>query len=131
LSLAALKARQFLRERIQFVHGRILSQEPKYGVRTFPVLWRKCHKTFEGGAGHLFGMPRADIKTKQAVYTLVQFHAGLAGKFLETRRQGVRLKTAMMQVEAVLQMLSRASASPASRPSGATRATRGSSADAV
>jgi hypothetical protein len=50
-------------------------------------------------------MPRADIKTKQAVYTLSQLHAELAGKFLETRRQGVRLKTAMMQVEAVLQML--------------------------
>jgi hypothetical protein len=50
-------------------------------------------------------MPRADIKSKQAVYTLSQLHAELAGKFLETRRQGVRLKTAMMQVEAVLQML--------------------------
>lgn len=50
-------------------------------------------------------MPRADIKTKQAVYTLSQLHAELAGKFLENRRQGVRLKTAMLQVEAVLQML--------------------------
>jgi hypothetical protein len=50
-------------------------------------------------------MPRADIKTKQAVYTLSQLHAELAGKFLEARRQGVRLKTAMLQVEAVLQML--------------------------
>src|SRR3979411_507584 len=50
-------------------------------------------------------MPRADIKTTQAVHTLSQLHAELAGKFLETRRQGVRLKTAMMQVEAVLQML--------------------------
>jgi hypothetical protein len=50
-------------------------------------------------------MPRADIKTKQAVYTLSQLHAELAGKFLEAKRQGVRLKTAMLQVEAVLQML--------------------------
>jgi hypothetical protein len=50
-------------------------------------------------------MPRADIKTKQAVYTLSQLHAELAGKFLENSRQGVRLKTAMMQVEAVLHML--------------------------
>jgi hypothetical protein len=50
-------------------------------------------------------MPRADIKTKQAVYTLSQLHAELAGKFLENSRQGVRLKTAMMQVEAVLLML--------------------------
>jgi hypothetical protein len=65
-------------------------------------------------------MPSADIKTKQAVYTLSQLHAELAGKFLETRRQGVRLRTAMMQVEAVLQMLQRGFASPASRPNGAT-----------
>src|ERR1700712_4085433 len=50
-------------------------------------------------------MPRADIKTKQAVYTLSELHAELAGKFLENSRHGVRLKTAMMQVEAVLQML--------------------------
>src|ERR1700710_380521 len=50
-------------------------------------------------------MPRADIKTKQAVYTLSQLHAELAGKFLENERQRVRLKTAMMQVEAVLLML--------------------------
>src|SRR3982074_1014339 len=50
-------------------------------------------------------MPRADIKSKQAVYTLSQLHAELAGKFLENSRQGVRLKTAMLQVEAVLQML--------------------------
>jgi hypothetical protein len=50
-------------------------------------------------------MPRADIKTKQAVYTLSQLHAELAGKFLENERQCVRLKTAMLQVEAVLLML--------------------------
>lgn len=50
-------------------------------------------------------MPRADIKTKQAVFTLSQLHAELAGKFLENERQRVRLKTAMLQVEAVLQML--------------------------
>jgi hypothetical protein len=50
-------------------------------------------------------MPRADIKSKQAIYTLSQLHAELAGKFLENSRQGVRLKTAMMQVEAVLLML--------------------------
>ena len=47
-------------------------------------------------------MPRADIKTKQAVYTLFQLHAELAGKFLENERQRVRLKMAMMQVEAVV-----------------------------
>jgi hypothetical protein len=44
-----------------------------------------------------FGTPRADIKTKQAVYTLSQLHAELAGKFLKNSRPGVRLKTAMMQ----------------------------------
>jgi hypothetical protein len=48
---------------------------------------------------------RADIKTKQAVYTLSQLHAELAGKFLDNHRQGVRLKTVTMQVEAVPQML--------------------------
>jgi hypothetical protein len=50
-------------------------------------------------------MPRADIKTKQAVYTLSRLHAELAGKFLENERNRVRLKTAMLQVEAVLLML--------------------------
>ena len=50
-------------------------------------------------------MPRANIKTKQAVYTLSQPQAELAGKFLENERQRVRLKTAMMQVEAVMLML--------------------------
>jgi hypothetical protein len=57
------------------------------------------------GDPHFSGMPRADIKTKQAVYTLSQLHAELAGKFLENERQRVRLKTAMMQVEAVLLLL--------------------------
>lgn len=50
-------------------------------------------------------MPHSEIKTKQAIYTLSQLHAELAGKFLENERNRVRLKTAMMQVEAVLQML--------------------------
>jgi hypothetical protein len=36
---------------------------------------------------------------------LSQLHAELGGKFLENSCQGVRLKTAMMQIEAVLQML--------------------------
>jgi hypothetical protein len=40
-------------------------------------------------------MPKAEIKSKQAIYTLSQLHAELAGKFLENRRQSVRLKTAM------------------------------------
>jgi hypothetical protein len=69
-----------------------------------PVLWRKRHKTIEA-RNAMFGMPRAVIKSKQAIYTLSQLHAELAGKFLENSRQRVRLKTAMMQVEAVLLML--------------------------
>jgi hypothetical protein len=50
-------------------------------------------------------MPRAEIASKHAVLTLSQLHAELAGKFAENRRSGIKLKTAMMQVEGVLQML--------------------------
>jgi hypothetical protein len=50
-------------------------------------------------------MPRAEIKSKQAIFTLSQLHAELAGKLAENRNAGVKIKTAMMQVEAVLQML--------------------------
>jgi hypothetical protein len=50
-------------------------------------------------------MPRAEIASKQAIFTLTQLHAELAGKFAENRNAGVKIKTAMMQVEAVLQML--------------------------
>ena len=50
-------------------------------------------------------MPHAEIKSKQAILTLSQLHAELAGKFAENRNAGVKIKTAMMQVEAVLQML--------------------------
>jgi hypothetical protein len=50
-------------------------------------------------------MPRAEIASKQAIFTLSQLHAELAGKFAENRAAGVKIKTAMMQVEAVLQML--------------------------
>src|SRR3954464_9574051 len=50
-------------------------------------------------------MAPADIKTKQVINTLGQLHAGLAGKFLANHRECIRLKTAMMQVEAVMQML--------------------------
>src|SRR3954447_748540 len=50
-------------------------------------------------------MARADIKTKQAINTLSQLHAELAGKFLANHREWIRLKTCMMQVEAVMQML--------------------------
>lgn len=50
-------------------------------------------------------MPRAEIASKQAVLTLSQLHAELAGKFLENRKATLKIKTAMLQVEAVLQML--------------------------
>jgi hypothetical protein len=50
-------------------------------------------------------MPRADIKTKQAIHTLGQLHAELAGKFLANHRECIRLENCMMQVEAVIQML--------------------------
>jgi hypothetical protein len=51
-------------------------------------------------------MPRAEIATKQAVYTLGLLHAELAGKLLANKREAIRLRTAMMQVEAVMKMLS-------------------------
>jgi hypothetical protein len=50
-------------------------------------------------------MPRAEIASNQAIFALTQLHAELAGKFAESRNAGVQIKTAIMQVEAVLQML--------------------------
>src|ERR1019366_3196684 len=50
-------------------------------------------------------MPRAEIASKQAMFTLSQLPGELAGKFLENRNAAVKLKTAMLQVEAVMQML--------------------------
>ena len=50
-------------------------------------------------------MPRAEIASKQAVYTLGLLHAELAGKLLANKREVIRLRTAMMQVEAVVKML--------------------------
>ena len=42
-------------------------------------------------------MPRAEIASKQAIFTLTQLHAELAGKFAENRNAGVKIKTAMMR----------------------------------
>jgi len=50
-------------------------------------------------------MPRAEIATKQAVYTLGLLHAELEGKLLANKRGVIRLRTAMMQIEAVTEML--------------------------
>jgi hypothetical protein len=47
-------------------------------------------------------MPRVP---KQGVYALGFLHAELAGKLLATKREAIRLRTAMMQVEAVVKML--------------------------
>jgi hypothetical protein len=55
--------------------------------------------------GHFSGMPHAEIKSKQAVFTLSQLHAELAGKLIDNKRAAIKIRTAMMQVEAVLQML--------------------------
>ena len=50
-------------------------------------------------------MPRAEILSKQAVYTLGLLHAELAGKLLANKREAIRLRLAMMQVEALVKML--------------------------
>jgi hypothetical protein len=50
-------------------------------------------------------MPRAGILSKQALYTLGQLHSELAGKLLSNQREAKRLRTAMLQVEAVMKML--------------------------
>src|SRR4030088_2912391 len=50
-------------------------------------------------------MPRAEIASKQAVYTLGLLHAELAGKLLANKREAIRLRTAMMQVEAAVKSL--------------------------
>jgi hypothetical protein len=50
-------------------------------------------------------MPRAEIASKQVAYTLGLLHAELAGKLLENKRAAIKIRTSMMQVEAVLKML--------------------------
>jgi|ERR1700730_17124495 hypothetical protein len=50
-------------------------------------------------------MPRTEIASKQAVYTLGLLHAELAGKLLANKREANRLRTAMMQVEAEVKIL--------------------------
>jgi hypothetical protein len=50
-------------------------------------------------------MPRAEIATKQAMHTLEQLHAELAGKILDHKKEGQRLAEAMKHVEAVLKLL--------------------------
>jgi hypothetical protein len=50
-------------------------------------------------------MPRAEIASKQAAYTLTQLHAELAGKLMDNKRAAIKIRTSMLQVEAVLKML--------------------------
>jgi hypothetical protein len=50
-------------------------------------------------------MPRAEILSKQALYTLKQLHAELAGKARANRTEADRIRASMIQVEAVMKML--------------------------
>jgi hypothetical protein len=49
-------------------------------------------------------MPRAEIASKQAVYVATTA-AELAGKLPANKREAIPLRTAMLQVEAVLKIL--------------------------
>jgi hypothetical protein len=50
-------------------------------------------------------MPRAEIATKQAKFTLEQLHAELGGKVLDNKKEAKRLAQCMKHVEAVLKIL--------------------------
>jgi hypothetical protein len=50
-------------------------------------------------------MPLGTILSKQAINTLTQLHAELAGKIDSNRKSGDKLRMQMMQVEAVIKML--------------------------
>jgi hypothetical protein len=50
-------------------------------------------------------MPRAEILSKQAIHTLTQLHAEIAGKIETNRKSGDKLRAQMVQVEAVIKML--------------------------
>jgi hypothetical protein len=50
-------------------------------------------------------MPRAEILSKQALHTITQLHAELAGKIETNSKSGDKLRSQMVQVEAVMKML--------------------------
>jgi hypothetical protein len=50
-------------------------------------------------------MPRVQIATTQAKYTLEQLHAELGGKILDNKKEAARLAQAMKHVEAILKMI--------------------------
>jgi hypothetical protein len=67
------------------------------------VLWRKCHNKLRAVLFCWDAPSRNTIKTR--LFTLTQLHAELAGKLLYMKRATVKIRTAMMQMEAFLQML--------------------------
>jgi hypothetical protein len=50
-------------------------------------------------------MPKAEIASKQALFTLAKLHSELAGKLIDSKAESRRLTVAMLQVEAVMKML--------------------------
>jgi hypothetical protein len=50
-------------------------------------------------------MPRAEIATHQATFTLEQLHQELAGKIIDNKSEARRLAQSMRHVEAVLKLL--------------------------
>ncbi len=50
-------------------------------------------------------MPRADIASKQAIHILKQLYAELAGKRLQNKQEGEKLRRTMIQVETVMKLL--------------------------
>jgi hypothetical protein len=50
-------------------------------------------------------MPVGKILPYHALKTLSQLHAELAGKLMDNKRAAIRIRTSMMQVEAVIKML--------------------------
>jgi hypothetical protein len=50
-------------------------------------------------------MPRAEILSTQAIHTLKQLHAELAGKVIDNKLEADRLRLQMQQVEADMKML--------------------------
>jgi hypothetical protein len=68
-------------------------------------MYHKVNEILRHSPGLRLGAPTYSAAKKQAVYTLGLLHAELAGKLLANKREAIRLRTAMMQVEAVVKML--------------------------
>jgi hypothetical protein len=56
-------------------------------------------------------MPRAEILSTQAIHTLNQLHAELAGKLIDNKAEARRITAHMKQVEAVMSCFNRATMS--------------------